>query len=124
SPPAQRPAPSRRSAPHQSPIRPSPHPGHMTDSPTQPLQYIPVAAPRSQPSTRRGRQQDEILSATLAGHLHHALGLAFEHLDEFGNNELVVRTLSTAISERRDPKLLSQLNSLLQRLTAKLHACP
>jgi DNA-binding GntR family transcriptional regulator len=40
-------------------------------------------------ASRRVRQHVQILSALIAGQVEHALGLAFEHIAEFGSDPLV-----------------------------------
>jgi hypothetical protein len=70
-------------------------------------------------STRRERQRVEILSAILQGQTAHALGLAFEHLDEFSIDPVVVRMLSSAVADRGDPGLSVELALLLCRVSEK-----
>jgi hypothetical protein len=69
-------------------------------------------------ATRRERQQAEILAAARHDRVSHALDLAFEHLDEFGPDHLVVHVLSNAVAESREPALLAEFDAFLKRLGA------
>jgi hypothetical protein len=68
---------------------------------------------------RRERQHVEILSAILEGRASRALGLAFEHLDEFGIDQLVLQMLSSAVADRHDPALSLELDAFLARVERK-----
>jgi hypothetical protein len=70
-------------------------------------------------TTRRERQHVEILSALLQGKTSHALGLAFEHLEEFSIDPLVVQMLSSAVADRDDPALSVEFGMFLRRVTEK-----
>jgi hypothetical protein len=72
---------------------------------------------------RRDRQHVEILAAVLEDHLTQALGLAFEHLTEFGPDPLMVSVLTQRIERSPDPGLSDGLQALLdQTRTAKERA--
>ena len=70
-------------------------------------------------ATREERQQIEILAAILTGQAGHALGLAFEHLDEFNATPLIVHMLSAAVAERQDPALSAGFDAFLERVKGK-----
>jgi hypothetical protein len=63
--------------------------------------------------SRPERQRLEILAALAEGRLSHALGLAFEHFGEFGEDPLVSDLLSRGIVGQGDPKLSAELAALL-----------
>jgi hypothetical protein len=65
--------------------------------------------------SRPERQRLEILAALAQGRLSHALGLAFEHFGEFGEDPLVSDRLSRGVAEQGDPKLSAELSALLAR---------
>jgi hypothetical protein len=65
--------------------------------------------------SRPDRQRLEILDALAQGRLSHALGLAFEHFGEFGEDPLVSDLLSCEVAEEGDPKLSAELAALLAR---------
>lgn len=73
-------------------------------------------------ATRRERQQVEILSAILEDRLPHAIGLAFEHLDEFGTDQLVLHMLSKVVSEHHDSGLSAQYEALRRQVLGKSEA--
>jgi hypothetical protein len=56
-------------------------------------------------AARRDRQHVEILAAVLEDRLTQALGLAFEHLAEFGPDPLLVSMLTRRIQQRQDSGL-------------------
>jgi hypothetical protein len=94
----------------------------MTNCPTPSDQPIRRGSPTPRPdptrapgATRRDRQHVEILSAILAEHITRALGLAFEHIDEFGPDPLIIDMLYRAIARRQDPVLSAELASLAAR---------
>jgi hypothetical protein len=66
-------------------------------------------------ASRRDRQHVQILAAVIGGHVEHALGLAFEHIAEFGGDPLVLHLLSRHITDRQDPLLLSELHALVDQ---------
>lgn len=68
--------------------------------------------------SRRDRQQLEIVTALADGRLSRALGLAFEHFDEFGVDVSVAELLRASIDRRRDAALSTGLQELLDRLAA------
>jgi hypothetical protein len=70
-------------------------------------------------ATREERQQIEILAAIVTGQVAHALGLAFEHLDEFNATPLIVHMLSAAVAERQDPPLSAGFDAFLERVKGK-----
>ena len=70
-------------------------------------------------TSRRERQQVEILAALLDDRPAHALDLTFEHLEEYGPDPLVVHVLATVVSKRQDPALSSQLDALRRRVKEK-----
>jgi hypothetical protein len=53
----------------------------------------------------------------LEGRLAHALDLAFEHLEEFRPDDLVVGALSRALTERGDAALSAEFEALRQRFS-------
>jgi hypothetical protein len=61
---------------------------------------------------REERQHVEILAAVLDDRLSHALGLAFEHLREFPEDQLILDMLEWEISGRVDPVQAEQLRAL------------
>jgi hypothetical protein len=73
-------------------------------------------AGRHQPSeaTRQERQRAEILTAIHQNRTSHALGLAFEHVDEFGIDQLVVQMLTSAVAGRRDRALSVEFDAFLE----------
>jgi hypothetical protein len=54
-------------------------------------------------AVRRERQQVEILSAILEGHTTRALGLAFEHTQEFGHDPLMIDMLDRGVAKNKIP---------------------
>lgn len=62
---------------------------------------------------RRDRQRVEILLAVEERHLSQALGLAFEHFDEFGYDDRVASRLRAAVAGAGDPVLQAGLRRLL-----------
>jgi SAM-dependent methyltransferase len=84
----------------------------------------PEGSARSGRATRRERQHVEILSAILRGQTSHALGLAFEHLDEFGVDQPVVEMLSAAVAERHDAALSLEFDMFLRRVREKRSGAP
>jgi hypothetical protein len=70
-------------------------------------------------ATREERQQVEILAAIVTGQVRHALGLAFEHLDEFNATPLIVHMLSAAVAERQYPALSAEFDAFLERVKGK-----
>jgi hypothetical protein len=66
-------------------------------------------------ASRRDRQHVEILSALMGGQVEHALGLAFEHIAEFGRDPLVLHLLSRRIGDRQDPRLRSEWRALVNQ---------
>jgi hypothetical protein len=67
---------------------------------------------------RKERQRAEILSAVLDDRVGHALDLAFEHVAEFGEDQLVARVLCIAVAKRQDPLLVAELDALRRRASA------
>jgi hypothetical protein len=65
--------------------------------------------------TRRGRQLAEILSTVFEGRLARALGLAFQHLQEFHADDWLVDVLEKAVPEQRDAGLSAELEILRAR---------
>jgi hypothetical protein len=66
-------------------------------------------------ASRRDRQHVQILADLIGGQVEHPLGLAFEHIAEFGSDPLVLHLLSRRVSERHDPVLSSELRALLDQ---------
>jgi hypothetical protein len=97
-------------SPYSSPVSSSGTSSRRSDS------HKPGGRHQLREATRRERQREEILSAILQNRTSHALGLAFEHLDEFGIDQLLVQTLISAVAGRNDPALSIELDAFLRRL--------
>jgi hypothetical protein len=98
---------------------PSPFPSPASSSGTSSRgsdSHKPGARHQFRETTRRERQREEILSAILQNRTSHALGLAFEHLDEFGIDQLLVQTLTSAVAGRNDPALSVEFDAFLKRV--------
>jgi hypothetical protein len=67
-------------------------------------------------AARRDRHRIEIVTAVLDGRLSQALGLAFEHFEEFGLDCAVLGVLSLSIGGSEDIALHAGLRDLLGRL--------
>jgi hypothetical protein len=84
------------------------------NSSDEPQPGVPCdASERLAGSTRQERQHAEILFAIHNGRTSHALGLAFEHLEEFGPDQSVVQMLASAVADQHDPALAIELDALL-----------
>jgi hypothetical protein len=77
------------------------------------------AVARVSGASRRERQQVQILSAVLEGRVAHALGLAFEHLEEFPDDQLVTHSMSVAVARRSDRILSAELEALFGMVQKK-----
>jgi hypothetical protein len=96
----------------------------MTNVPLHPSTGPPLGEPsdtseRIAGPTRRERQHAEILSGIRNGRTSHALDLAFEHLDEFGPDQMVVQMLGSAVANQPDPALAIEFEALLRRIGSK-----
>jgi hypothetical protein len=78
-----------------------------------------MARSGTRPTQHKSRQQVQILSAVLEGQIAHALGLAFEHLDEFAEDQLVAHTLSVEVAQQQDGVLSTELDALFEQVHKK-----
>jgi hypothetical protein len=63
--------------------------------------------------SRRERQHVEILSAILDEDMTRALGLAFEHIEEFAPDPLMIDMLHSGVVKSKDPVLSAEFASLV-----------